>query len=118
MEQTGTIKEDDEVEGNGGMMTEEDDTEEGTDEFDAVGGSDEDEDDFMPDEVEEDEPITANGVANVGGQAVQIILTGVMITPAEVAYVAEASKKTGSKLKAVKGAGKVVNFIVENSGKQ
>lgn len=64
-------------------------------------------------ESEEDEPITAKGTANVGGQPVQIILTGVMITPQEVSYVAESAKAIGMRLKAVKGAGKVVNFIVE-----
>lgn len=69
-------------------------------------------------DTEEEEPITANGMANVNGQAVQIILTGVMISPKEVSFVAESAKKAGMKLKAVKGAGTIVNFIVENAGKQ
>jgi hypothetical protein len=67
---------------------------------------------------EEAEPITQSGIAKIGGQPVQIILTGVMITPSEVNYVAEATKRAGMRLKTVQGEGKVVNFIVENAGKQ
>lgn len=114
--QTGTLNE----------IDEEEDTEEesgveeeevGSDSDWDMGEESDDEDAYASYAEEEDEPITAQGTANVGGQAVQIILTGVMITPKEVAYVAESAKKNGMKLKAVKGAGKVVNFIVEANNK-
>ncbi|MEO6303068.1 MAG: hypothetical protein ABIP51_07830 [Bacteroidia bacterium] len=73
---------------------------------------------FLEEDEEEIEPVTKSGIANVGGTPVQIILTGVMITPSEVNFVAESAKKAGMKLKSVKGTGKVVNFMVESSGKQ
>ena len=95
--------------------------EEEGDEFEAVGEDEDDEEEDMGVEAvdtEEETPITTNGTANVNGQAVQIILTGVMISPQEVSFVQESAAKAGMKLKAVKGAGKIVNFIVENAGKQ
>lgn len=64
------------------------------------------------------EAISTNGTANINGTPVQIILTGVMITPQEVTSVFESAKSYGFKLKAVKGAGKHLNFIIESNSKQ
>lgn len=80
----------------------------------------EDESDFSGDyEAEEDEveAITANGIANINGQPVQIILTGVMITPAEIRIISEAAKKEGLKLNKVEGAGNIIHFVMESKSK-
>lgn len=62
--------------------------------------------------------ITANKSVNLGGQQVQIILTGVMITVPEIQYIGESVKKAGNKLKQIKGKGNELNIIVEANNNQ
>lgn len=81
---------------------------------------DEDEDlfynssDFEP-EIEKPEAplITKNEPMNLGGQMVQIVLTGVMITPVEMNYIAETINKTGAKLTKLQGKGNQLKMFVE-----
>lgn len=74
------------------------------------------------DEPVEDEimppALNVNKSINMGGQQVQIILTGVMITPAELQYIGESVKKSGSKLKAIMGVNNKLQIIVESNNKQ
>jgi len=71
--------------------------------------------------TEEDEivePVTANSVQKLSGMPVQIILTGVMISPAELSYIGESAKKAGVKLKKIEGSGNNLKIIVENNKRQ
>ena len=62
--------------------------------------------------------ITANKQMNIGGQQVQIILTGVMITAPELNYIGESVSKMGNKLKCIHGKDNEINIIVEANNKQ
>jgi hypothetical protein len=73
-------------------------------------------DEFEP--VAPTKPITANVTQNLNGTPVQIILTGVIITPQEIQYVAESVKKSGMTFKKLEGKGKVLKIVVENAGRQ
>ena len=71
--------------------------------------------------TEEDEiiePVTTSSVQKLAGQPVQIILTGVMISPSELSYIGESAKKAGIKLKRIEGEGNRLKVIVENNKKQ
>ena len=89
-------------------------------EFTEVGEEESDDEEVEDENDEEEEvaPVTKSGTAKINGKPVQIILTGVMITPSEIEFVSESTSKAGMKLTKVIGKGKNVNFIVEDSGKQ
>lgn len=72
------------------------------------------------DQVDDTEvpPMTVNKSVNMGGNPISIELNGVKITVEELKYVAESVKKSGLKLKAIKGTGKELKVIVEKATKQ
>jgi hypothetical protein len=55
---------------------------------------------------------------NIGGQQIQIVLTGVILSEAEIKYVAASVKKYGMKLKKIHSkVADELNFVVEHQGK-
>lgn len=74
--------------------------------------------DFEPDVEEPIAPlVTKNETMNLSGQQVQIVLTGVMITPVEMNYISEAVAKNGGKLKKIEGVDNQLKIVLESNKK-
>jgi hypothetical protein len=85
---------------------------------------DEEGDTFLPAvdlEPDFEEPVTPavnmRKNVNLGGQQVQLILTGVMITMPELNYIGESVKASGAKLKKISGSGNNLCIILEANDK-
>lgn len=87
---------------------------------DIMPGIPEEEEEMMPDYQEPVaiDAIDTNEQRTISGMPVQIILTGVMITPTELNYIGECVQSAGNKLKKIEGKGDKLSIVIEANNKQ
>lgn len=62
--------------------------------------------------------LTGSTTANIAGQQVHIVLTGVMITMPEMKYIGESVRAAGNRLKEINGKGNQLKIVVEANKRQ